>query len=60
MYLLPKEWAAREGKIGGEPYWKEENTKLVRLFIGKEIIVFHLYLFFRVFLKSTGELYSPR
>jgi methionyl-tRNA synthetase len=33
-----KEWAAREGKEW-EPYWKDQDTKLVH-FIGKDNIVF--------------------
>ncbi len=38
-----KEWAAREGK-DWEPYWKDEETKLVH-FIGKDNIVFHCIIF---------------
>lgn len=38
-----KEWAAREGK-DWEPYWKDENTKLLH-FIGKDNIVFHCIIF---------------
>ena len=38
-----KEWAAREGK-DWEPYWKDEDTKLVH-FIGKDNIVFHCIIF---------------
>jgi methionyl-tRNA synthetase len=33
-----KEWALREGK-DWEPYWKDQDTKLVH-FIGKDNIVF--------------------
>ncbi len=38
-----REWAAREGK-DWEPYWKDENTKLLH-FIGKDNIVFHCIIF---------------
>lgn len=38
-----KEWAEREGKEW-EPYWKDENTKLLH-FIGKDNIVFHCIIF---------------
>ncbi|SHI78723.1 methionine--tRNA ligase [Flavobacterium haoranii] len=38
-----KEWAAREGK-DWEPYWKDQDTKLVH-FIGKDNIVFHCIIF---------------
>jgi methionyl-tRNA synthetase len=38
-----KEWALREGKEW-EPYWKDQDTKLVH-FIGKDNIVFHCIIF---------------
>ncbi|MEZ4777943.1 MAG: methionine--tRNA ligase [Flavobacteriaceae bacterium] len=38
-----KEWAEREGK-DWEPYWKDEDTKLLH-FIGKDNIVFHCIIF---------------
>jgi methionyl-tRNA synthetase len=47
-----KEWAAREGK-DWEPYWKDENTKLVH-FIGKDNIVFHCIIF-PAMLKAEGS-----
>ena len=49
-----REWAAREGKAW-EPYWKDENTKLVH-FIGKDNIVFHCIIFPCV-LKAYGDGY---
>ncbi|PTX45239.1 methionyl-tRNA synthetase [Christiangramia gaetbulicola] len=51
-----KEWAEREGK-DWEPYWKDENTKLVH-FIGKDNIVFHCIIF-PVMLKAHGEFILP-
>ncbi|RMB59119.1 methionine--tRNA ligase [Dokdonia sinensis] len=51
-----KEWAAREGKEW-EPYWKDENTKLLH-FIGKDNIVFHC-LIFPAMLKGHGEYILP-
>ncbi|WP_339845806.1 methionine--tRNA ligase [uncultured Dokdonia sp.] len=51
-----KEWAAREGK-DWEPYWKDENTKLLH-FIGKDNIVFHC-LIFPAMLKGHGEYILP-
>lgn len=51
-----KEWAAREGK-NWEPYWKDENTKLLH-FIGKDNIVFHC-LIFPAMLKGHGEYILP-
>jgi len=51
-----KEWAKREGK-DWEPYWKDENTKLVH-FIGKDNIVFHCIIF-PVMLKAHGEYILP-
>ena len=51
-----KEWAAREG-IDWEPYWKDENTKLVH-FIGKDNIVFHCIIFPSM-LKAEGSYILP-
>lgn len=51
-----KEWAEREGK-DWEPYWKDENTKLVH-FIGKDNIVFHCIIF-PVMLKAHGNYILP-
>ncbi|MEE2772618.1 MAG: methionine--tRNA ligase [Bacteroidota bacterium] len=51
-----KEWAEREGK-DWEPYWKDENTKLIH-FIGKDNIVFHCIIF-PVMLKAHGNYILP-
>ncbi|WP_421808157.1 methionine--tRNA ligase [Flagellimonas sp.] len=51
-----KEWAAREGK-DWEPYWKDEDTKLVH-FIGKDNIVFHCIIFPSM-LKANGDFILP-
>lgn len=51
-----KEWAAREGK-DWEPYWKDENTKMVH-FIGKDNIVFHCIIFPSI-LKAHGGYILP-
>ena len=51
-----KEWAEREGK-DWEPYWKDENTKLVH-FIGKDNIVFHCIIF-PAMLKAEGSYILP-
>ncbi|MDO6516466.1 methionine--tRNA ligase [Zobellia uliginosa] len=51
-----KEWAEREGK-DWEPYWKDENTKLVH-FIGKDNIVFHCIIFPAI-LKAHGDYILP-
>ncbi|WP_035483736.1 methionine--tRNA ligase [Gaetbulibacter saemankumensis] len=51
-----KEWAEREGK-DWEPYWKDEDTKLVH-FIGKDNIVFHCIIFPSM-LKSEGSYILP-
>lgn len=51
-----KEWAAREGK-DWEPYWKDQNTKLVH-FIGKDNIVFHCIIF-PAMLKAHGNYILP-
>ncbi len=51
-----KEWAERVGK-DWEPYWKDENTKLVH-FIGKDNIVFHCIIFPSM-LKAEGSYILP-
>lgn len=51
-----KEWAEREGK-DWEPYWKDEDTKLVH-FIGKDNIVFHCIIFPSM-LKAHGDYILP-
>ncbi len=51
-----KEWAEKEGK-DWEPYWKDENTKLIH-FIGKDNIVFHCIIF-PVMLKAHGNYILP-
>ena len=51
-----KEWAIREGKEW-EPYWKDEETKLVH-FIGKDNIVFHCIIF-PAMLKAEGSYILP-
>ncbi|WP_299548114.1 methionine--tRNA ligase [Seonamhaeicola sp.] len=50
------EWAEREG-IDWEPYWKDEDTKLVH-FIGKDNIVFHCIIFPSM-LKAEGSYILP-
>ncbi|WP_040280598.1 methionine--tRNA ligase [Psychroserpens damuponensis] len=51
-----KEWAAQEGK-DWEPYWKDQDTKLVH-FIGKDNIVFHCIIFPSM-LKAEGSYILP-
>jgi methionyl-tRNA synthetase len=51
-----KEWAEREGK-DWEPYWKDEDTKLLH-FIGKDNIVFHCIIF-PAMLKAEGSYILP-
>lgn len=51
-----KEWAERENK-DWEPYWKDEETKLVH-FIGKDNIVFHCIVFPSM-LKAHGDFILP-
>lgn len=51
-----KEWAQREGKEW-EPYWKDQDTKLVH-FIGKDNIVFHCIIF-PAMLKAEGSFILP-
>lgn len=50
------EWAEREG-IDWEPYWKDENTRLLH-FIGKDNIVFHCIIF-PAMLKAHGGFILP-
>lgn len=51
-----KEWAAKKEK-NWEPYWKDEDTKLVH-FIGKDNIVFHCIIFPSM-LKAEGSFILP-
>jgi methionyl-tRNA synthetase len=51
-----KEWAQETGK-DWEPYWKDEDTRLVH-FIGKDNIVFHC-IFFPSMLKAHGDYIVP-
>jgi methionyl-tRNA synthetase len=51
-----KEWAKEKG-IDWEPYWKDEDTKLVH-FIGKDNIVFHCIIFPAI-LKTHGGYILP-
>ena len=51
-----KEWAQSVGK-DWEPYWKDEETKLVH-FIGKDNIVFHCIIFPTI-LKADGDYILP-
>mgnify|MGYP001443622679 CR=1 FL=1 len=51
-----KEWAAEHNK-NWEPYWKDEDTKLVH-FIGKDNIVFHCIIF-PAMLKAHGDYILP-
>jgi len=51
-----KEWAAEKG-IDWEPYWKNQDTKLVH-FIGKDNIVFHCIIFPAI-LKTHGGYILP-
>lgn len=51
-----KEWATRENK-DWEPYWKDEDTKLLH-FIGKDNIVFHCIIFPSM-LKAEGSYIVP-
>lgn len=50
------EWAEQKG-IDWEPYWKDEDTKLVH-FIGKDNIVFHCIIFPSM-LKAEGSYILP-
>lgn len=51
-----KEWA-RENNSDWEPYWKDENTRLIH-FIGKDNIVFHCIIFPSI-LKAAGDFILP-
>ena len=51
-----KEWAKNNNK-DWEPYWKDEDTKLVH-FIGKDNIVFHCIIF-PAMLKAEGSYILP-
>lgn len=51
-----KEWAAEKG-IDWQPYWKDQETKLVH-FIGKDNIVFHCIIFPAI-LKTHGGYVLP-
>lgn len=51
-----KEWAKETGN-DWEPWWKDEDTKLVH-FIGKDNIVFHC-IFFPAMLKAHGDFILP-
>ena len=51
-----KEWAEKAGK-DWEPFWKDEDTKLVH-FIGKDNIVFHCVIF-PAMLKAEGSFILP-
>ena len=51
-----KEWSQKTGK-DWEPYWKDENTKLIH-FIGKDNIVFHTIIF-PVMLMAHGGYILP-
>ncbi len=51
-----KEWAAENGR-DWEPFWKDEETKLVH-FIGKDNIVFHC-ITFPAILKMHGDYIVP-
>jgi methionyl-tRNA synthetase len=51
-----KEWAEQNGK-DWQPYWQDEDTKLVH-FIGKDNIVFHCIIFPTI-LKADGDFILP-
>jgi methionyl-tRNA synthetase len=51
-----KEWAIEKG-VDWEPYWKDQDTKLVH-FIGKDNIVFHCIIFPAI-LKTHGGYVLP-
>ena len=51
-----KEWAEKVGK-DWEPYWKDEDTKMLH-FIGKDNIVFHCIIFPSM-LKAEGSYILP-
>ncbi|MEM9392190.1 MAG: methionine--tRNA ligase subunit beta, partial [Bacteroidota bacterium] len=51
-----KEWAEKKG-TDWEPYWKDEETRLIH-FIGKDNIVFHCIIFPSI-LKADGSFILP-
>jgi methionyl-tRNA synthetase len=51
-----REWSEKTGK-DWEPYWKNEDSKLVH-FIGKDNIVFHCIIF-PIMLKTEGSFILP-
>ncbi|MEM8569027.1 MAG: methionine--tRNA ligase, partial [Bacteroidota bacterium] len=51
-----KEWAKEKG-VEWEPYWKDEDTRLIH-FIGKDNIVFHCIIFPSI-LKADGSFILP-
>ncbi|ELR72371.1 Methionyl-tRNA synthetase [Fulvivirga imtechensis AK7] len=51
-----KEWAEKSGK-SWEPYWKEDDTRLIH-FIGKDNIVFHCIIFPSI-LHAEGSYILP-
>ncbi|MEM1408445.1 MAG: methionine--tRNA ligase [Bacteroidota bacterium] len=51
-----KEWAEKNG-TDWEPYWKDEETRLIH-FIGKDNIVFHCIIFPSI-LKADGSFILP-
>lgn len=51
-----KEWAEKQG-TNWEPYWKDQDTKLLH-FIGKDNIVFHCIIF-PAMLKAEGSYILP-
>jgi methionyl-tRNA synthetase len=52
-----KQWAKDNGK-DWEPYWKDEDTRLLH-FIGKDNIVFHCIIF-PILLKAHGDYILPQ
>ena len=52
-----KQWANDKGK-DWEPYWKDEETRLLH-FIGKDNIVFHCIIF-PILLKAHGDYILPQ
>jgi methionyl-tRNA synthetase len=52
-----KQWARENGK-DWEPYWKDEDTRLLH-FIGKDNIVFHCIIF-PILLKAHGDYILPQ
>lgn len=52
-----KQWAKDKG-VAWEPYWKDNDTKLVH-FVGKDNIVFHCIIF-PIMLKASGDYILPQ